>query len=335
METEDLIKKHLPVTFSGNHKLNLKLQPPFFSRKYGYLQIFKNQDEENAIKYELEIKYIKTVSQDIRIFRLERLTEVFINNVVPDLLVDQLAYECGKVFYPLDVKVGFNGQFAGIYNEQEIIERWKEVKERVKKYFLGDLVTRYIELMDVTINSSELLADSFRNDLLFRAYFNDIYKSYTPDLQIQEDVFFPVAAKGNQVSFETSQLVKPLLNDYEEIEIIHKGTVNDKRTKFNIENGYHFILEGQGARTISGTYNATYKLAANTKSIESIVAKWVLEEPINKSIEIRLFRIDEEKDSDNLMSEEQQGSSLVFLDGNNSQKSENSITRIISSFFKK
>jgi hypothetical protein len=110
------------------------LRPDFSTlyRKYGVLIFIEKDGIENSIKYELEIKYLKRIEKTHYLLWIDRVSEVFINDQLPDLLVDQLCYETGKIFYPLQIEIDAQGTFLSVYNMEEIQDRWKKKKRRDK-----------------------------------------------------------------------------------------------------------------------------------------------------------------------------------------------------------
>lgn len=320
MEISNLSVKPIAVNLTGNHALLLKLKPPFFSRKYGYMQIFGEGDDAISVKYELEVKYIRTLNGDTRIFELNRLSEVYINSMEPDSIMDQLAYECGKIFYPLLAEVGLNGQFIGIHNAEGLLHRWQQKKAELKKYYVGEWVEKYMALMDRTMGSSEKISDSFRNDLLISVLFNPIYKPYTAGLQVTENLLFPVMNRWGHVSFSVTQTVEPFTDEYGQIILNHTGETNHENPEW-----------------IAGSYSAAYTLSPQTKSIESLVAKWSMDLPVSKLIEIRLFRIDQDEQADETPAAGNIAGNMVYLDGapDGKEQSGNSLVRLFNSLFNK
>lgn len=329
------------INLEKNNSLLLKLQPPFFSRTYGCIQIFTTAAEEITLRYELEIRYLKTIPDGPRIYRLNRLTEVLVNDTEPDLLMDILASRCGQVFYPLEVKIDFSGKFIGVHNAEEIRKRWPELKTELKDYFVSEVSDRYLELMEQAINSSELLDERFRQDLFLNTYFFPVYKSYTEELRLQEDLYFPLEGTA-PIRFDTIQLLQPYLNHYDAIVLHHSGTANDERTVGDIEAGYDAPLEKAfhpEKESIRGSYTADYVFGAHTKSIESVVARWNLEMEPERSIEIRMFRIDEEDLKDNQAGGSSTAGSLVFLDPDSrpkeKEKPKSGLGNIFNAVFRK
>ncbi|MDN5287975.1 MAG: hypothetical protein JWR38_4249 [Mucilaginibacter sp.] len=265
--------------FSDKFSLLLELVPPNFSKSYGYLLTIKNAAQENTIKYEVDIAYVKTIPEKARLFSINKSSKTYLNDTEPDLLVDKMANEAGSVLYPLIIEVDFNGRFLTVHNYKEILERWKTKRVEIKNYYTGDQAEKYCELMDQTITSENLLNWSVQKDFLIATYFTAIYKSYTPSLKIEEEAAYPLVGKSLPVTFSIIQQVQEYLNDLDAIELHHAGVAIDERSINDIEQEQNFALSKSidpESKPVDGKYTARYMLHAQTKAIRSIDAEWIL-----------------------------------------------------------
>lgn len=286
----------------------LKLRPPHFSRSYGVLISFTTAGQVTTVKYELMVTYIKTlVEEEVRVFSLERLSPVYINDLEPESTIDQLAFETGQVFYPLQVKVGFDGAFIGIFNHDEIKKRWIKTKEEVMDYFTGEETEKYLTQTEQMINDGFALDICFQNDWFINTFFAPIYKSYSAEREIKSIRHFSLSPNDTPESFNVIEKIDPFLNHYNAIEIHHKGKID--RTELNLlEDGEN----GEGD-SVEADYEADIVLQKDTKSIESIVANWNWNDGQQKSIGLRIFNMfDEPKDVDGI--NDKVGNNLMFLD---------------------
>lgn len=304
----------------------LQLRPPHFSRSYGVLTSFTTAAEVVTVKYEMMVTYVKTLVDDqVRIFSLERLSPVYINDLEPDSTVDQLAYETGKVFYPLLIQVGFDGAFIGIFNHDEIKKRWIETKEKVMEYFTGEETEKYLAQTEQMIYDDFALDICFQNDWFINGFFSPIYKSYGLDrvvYNIRRFSPFQNSAPENYVVIEN---IDPFLNHYGAIEIHHKGKI-DRIGLDNLPDGE--IGEG---KPVEICYQADIVLEKDTKSIEVIIASWSWNDGQKKSIGLRVFNIVDEP-IDVGGSNDNVGNNLMFLD---KTESGNGFGHFFKSIFKK
>lgn len=257
--------------------LNLKLNPPFFSRSYGVLLTFSAKPEDISIKYEIQISYLKTIEENKRLFKIDRLSEVYINDLPPEHTADQLAYETGKVFYPLVIEVAFDGSYIGIYNHQEIKQRWKAVKQNVLSYFSGEEVNEYLLQTEHTIQDEFALDMCFQTDFFINTFFSPIYRNYGENRTLITNRFFSLVAQMPPIEMEIDTQLAAETNHYGAIEIEQNGKeiAVDENPSFN---------------TI---YRANFVLDIQTRSIESLLANYQWQDGEKHEVDIKIFRIDE------------------------------------------
>lgn len=312
------------VEFVDQHALKLQLKSGDFCRSYGVQYTYLSGEKEHTIKFNLDISFVKTIVDRARIFKVERTSPVFLNNKVPDLVADQLAYECGKVFYPLLLEIDFDGQYIGVHNYTELISRWSETKKAVLEYFQGETTERYLELMEEAISTPERVSEIFKNELFYSVFFSAVYKSYGGEFKVEEQLSFPIAGRAAPVEFKTTQEAIPFLNEADYIEIHHHGIVTDKRSNADLLEEQSFPLEqllNPNAAGATGNYTAKYVLDPSTRSIRSIVAKWTLEFNIPQETELKIFELIEDKEEEiKIITAENQQKGMTFLDGNASPK---------------
>lgn len=325
------------VQFTDQIYLRLQLKPPEFSRDYGVLYTYTTGKVEHTVKYNLNIVYVKTIVGQSRIFKIDRTSPVYVNDIEPDLIVDQLAYECGKVFYPLVLEIDFDGKFIGVHNYTEIITRWKTQRPIIQDYFNGEISESYLNLMDEAIAEPELMTDIFRNELLYSVFFSSIYKSYTNEFRIEETCFFPIAGRAEAVRFHTVQQVDTELNEAGKIQIVHQGNITDERSFRDLLEEQDFAIsqfQYPDELPAQGSYTGLYRLDAETRSIFSIVAEWTLTtEPIQKT-QIKVFELFSEVVPEKAKTENSLDEGMFFIDGNH-KKSDRKITSIFNLFLGK
>lgn len=81
--------------------ISLSLKPPHFTSTYGIQLIFTKGGKSDAIKYEFDLVYLRTIINRSRIFKIIRNTPLFINDKAPETVSDEISFEAGSIFYPL------------------------------------------------------------------------------------------------------------------------------------------------------------------------------------------------------------------------------------------
>nr|WP_199077623.1 hypothetical protein [Pedobacter sp. ASV19] len=320
------------VEFTDHNALKLQLKPPHFKRSYGVLYTYTSGSKEDTVKFNLDVTYVKTIIDRSRIFRLER-DVVYVNDIEPDLLADQLAYECGKVFYPLLVEVDFSGKYLGVYNHPEIISRWKVQRPVIQEYFKGETTERYLILMDKAIASVEQVNMIFYRELFISSFFSSLYQSYGEHFETGQTCYFPIVGMADPVQFNVVQIIDPILNEAHMVQLVHRGTLTDERSARDLKEEQSYALSKfsyPDEPSATGRYHALYRLDAETKAIVSLVADWELDlEPIQKT-QVKVFeRVKSSEGEKAPLIEETKEPVMIILDGKY-EKKERKITDIFN-----
>lgn len=294
------INANQPVELNKDLSLNLADNK---IRNYGLTILFEEDDEANEIKYELSVTCLGLSEASTILYRIDKTSPVYVNELIPDLVADKLAYEAGKVFYPLIIETDKNSAYLNVKNINEIQSRWPKIKENLKQYYEGEYAEKYFELMDLRLNDENFIQIIFKEDWFIKVYFQSIYKSYTKQLSLTEYLTF-ANLDATTFGYKTEQSISKQTNHFGAIELEHKGVLEQDEINFS-----------------TGNYHATYYLAPTSKSIQIIVGEWTVKEINEKKITFKLFSMDN-KEEEKIPTHIEQSSinSLVFLDGNQSAK---------------
>lgn len=293
-----------PIQFDGNFGIRRRLVTNGEKQQYGLTILFEEDGKSNEIKYELSVIYLGLSDEHTFLYQIDRTSPVYIDEAIPDLLADKLAYEAGKIFYPLVVETRKDGKFLAVKNSEEIRKRWIKAKAGIEDYFEGIYAAKYIRLMDERLADDHFIQICFRDDWFIQTYFQSIYKNYLKDLNVEENLSFPnldPAALG----YKTIERVSPLTNHFGSIMLQHEG-----------------YLEQDETQQATGGYQAKYIFSPASKAVQIIIAEWWIKEISTQKVTLKLFtmdKLDHEKLPTNITASSIEG--LVFLDGNKTNKS--------------
>lgn len=271
-----------PIYYSNLNALRLEW-PAELSVKYGVLITFNEGEEDsNEVKYEVRVTRLKPGKEGQPLFQIERITDVFINETLPDLVADRLAYAAGKVFYPLVIAVDQNGGFQGIYNHQEILKRWQSVKKKVLDNFEGGLVEGYIERMEKQLaNADSINLAFFNNDWFLQTFFKPVYKEYGQN-HVTESIYkFPIVRGFNVEGYLTQEKLGAQSNSFGAIELVHNGTIMPLEDELYITN------------KTTGNYEGYYLLHPKFKRILSVVSDFNYAAKEKAKVKVRITIIPE------------------------------------------
>ncbi|WP_281631989.1 LysM peptidoglycan-binding domain-containing protein [Flavobacterium luteolum] len=239
-------------------------------------------DAVDTIEMKVSVKWLATDRNNYHLFEIEK-GSIYVNNSIPDTIMDELAAKTAAVLYPLKIVVDESGKWVDIYNYSEIESRWKDTKEEVLDYFEGEVAENYIEYSEYALENSETLFNSLASDYFLRAFFNGIYVGYTSNYSFQKEVFFPLE-KEEESKFAVQQKIDSILDDSNLVKVEQKGDFVDSggETSFGFD-------------PWKGKFNASYFLDEHSYCIEKIDLECSIEydEPIKVIIQIESLKKEE------------------------------------------
>ncbi|MCX2433393.1 hypothetical protein [Pedobacter sp. GR22-10] len=263
---------------SAQQALRLKWIPDQ-SVSYGVCITFENEGSKNEVKYEVKVSRLKPGSNNEPLFQIERTSEVFVNEAIPELVADRLAYEAGKVFYPLVISVDNNGGFETVYNHDEILKRWPKIKSKLLSNFDGVMTDYYIanmeKLLAIPLNVTNILG---KNDWLINTFFKPIYKVYQKDKF--EKMVFPILNNSNVDNYLIAEKFEKNSNSFGAIEVHHEGSIE-------MENADNF-------NQYFGDYQGKYFLHPKYKYIISLISDFSISCYATSKVHLRVFMIPED-----------------------------------------
>jgi hypothetical protein len=206
----------------GKIKLNIDhaidfAPKPRSTRNYGITIKYYNDGKAEVAKrldYQIHLK-VNQFRDENKVWQLcFDKTDLFIDRHEPDFVGEQLASMGMGAIYPLKVDVNSRNEiFRGIVNHGEILNRWKQVAEKISDKYEGRYAELYLEKMEKKISDRLELEYALRADMFWNVFFHPQYLKYDGNLSHPGTLFFPVIAYKN-VSFEGIQSVEPNYTDY-------------------------------------------------------------------------------------------------------------------------
>lgn len=193
------------------------------SRDYGMLLLLDVDGREDEVKYSCRITRLEDCATGQLIFEVQRLGEVYVNQTVPDLLADRLAYESGKVFFPLLVRLDEEGGINKVENHTEIVARWHAIKQHIAMYYEGAFVDNYLRQMETLILSEDVVLNAFRNDWLLHIFFHPLYKNYS--MQASTVIRYAPILPSTMLAYEIKDELMPTINQFGALSVEQKGSL--------------------------------------------------------------------------------------------------------------
>ncbi len=186
-----------------------------------------NKEGSKKIAYDIEISPVPSNIDSI-ILSIEK-DNFSVNNRAPQTKMQQLAMQCAKSYYPLEVRVSEWGAVEEIVNMAAIRERWKQNKSKIKDAFTGIHVDTYLNNLDDKINNTNQLEIAIKNDLVIQTLFLP-YKTLTDAVESS----FPWHFSKHHIGFQINQEIE--CENENELLILQEGNVDDIRSYRDILN---------------------------------------------------------------------------------------------------
>jgi hypothetical protein len=270
------VKTKQKVSLGKENKL--PFLPHEISKEYKVEYTTEVGDQIDTIEIEVSVKWLASDKNKFHLFEINRQS-IYINNEIPDTVMDELAAKTATVLYPLKIVVDESGKWIDIHNYSEIIGRWQDVKAQILDYYEGEIIQIYIEQTESALENIDTLLKSMASDYFLRAFFNGLHVVYTDDYAFENDVFFPVQ-KDEESLFVVEQKIDPFLEESYLVKVEQKGGYKDNESEANF--GYDLR---------KGYYNATYLLDKDYYWIEKIKIECRIDydDPIKISISVESF----------------------------------------------
>jgi hypothetical protein len=259
-EEKELHRKNV-VFNDGFGKLSLNYSHG--ENTYGILCTIENGAEICTLKQEINVTWLAQ-NQGYHFYRIIRDANIFINDTIAHTMGEKIAQQAAQVLYPLTIVVNENGEWVDIYNFKEIEERWRDVKDQIRKYYKGKFVEKYFSIQDKNLENSETLYLTINRDWFLNTLFNGIHIQYPADLILEKEIDFPFIAKSDTIKYRVKQKADPLLDTDNLIVVDINGQLDDLRSKTDFENELKLPVKEYSEEKPTGNYRAKYFLNPNT-----------------------------------------------------------------------
>ena len=291
IKKEEKLDAHKRVRLGSKEKFDFF--PSSLNKNYGVLIVLENDNDSQTIKYDLNLRYVKQEEKD-KVFELNRISKVYINDEEADAIADVLAVKVAQVLYPLQILIDENGSFSGIANHEQIQQRWKVVKDKIYDEYEGEWVEKYIELNEEVINDKESMEFSLLNDYFIRTYFNGIYCEYPENKSRTGGIQFPVLHEVSDINFKVKSEIEEYYDESNFIVLNQNGIIDEERAKEDLESKFNFPFYANPDASYThadGMYRGKYFLNPSDHSIEAAYVEASVELDIPERIKVSIANL--------------------------------------------
>jgi len=271
---------------------SFKFDPSGIARTYGVVFVSENE-KEKKLQVHYEIDVICTNAADDGNFEFEIFKhQIYINEKTPDILIDELSERCGKVIYPLQLKVNTYGEIVKINNHQDIIDRWETEKASIQQSYKGKEIALLLKNMDTVIMDINKLTDMiFQRDWFITLFFAPIY-NFNVVHQKQKEISLPFIPYAPGVSYEIKNSIKGHPHKKDDVIIEQKGKCIDLRNERDILRG-NLISIDKIKKQSKGKIDLKYQFYKDAGVPNAITGVCTLDFPSGKSkkMEVEMYHL--------------------------------------------
>ncbi|WP_298538635.1 hypothetical protein [uncultured Aquimarina sp.] len=265
-----------------NDKLDhFSYNPLGVANTYGVVLISEDEKQQRLqIHYEIDVICLDETEDNHFEFEVFK-HQVYINEKTPDILIDELSERCGKVMYPLLLKVNRQGLAVGILNQEDIIKRWETEKDSINQSYKGKETDLLLKNMDIVVNNTNQLTDLvLQRDWFIKLFFSPLYNINLTDKK-KNKISFPFIPYAPGVIFETKNKMSTHSNKKNDIVIKQKGKCIDPRSERDILRG-NLISIDKIKKPVKGKLDLKYQIYKDSSIADAITGVCNLDFPSGK-----------------------------------------------------
>ncbi len=266
----------------------------FYTENYDVKEYFERADSDTFnLTYTTSI-HVKELREkgfraEIKNFGFKK------NDETPDNKISQLSIACMESIYPVSFTVPAQGRINGFYNYREIITKFKNKREDLEDFFIGEVAKTYFDKFQICLNNENFLLKQFCSTMMYQFLFLKMNwfhkrKPWEEELYLTQNSFPVKCLLEANYNHEDSEYVETTINGKvteecslqelmkgvkfsESFEVPIEGELNlryktHKKTKQLAEAEISIILFNEGE-----VYN-NYKLILKAKKDEKIIKKF-------------------------------------------------------------
>ncbi len=222
---------------SGNTLYEVKLQ-------------IQTQIQSKIILNDLSFQYSISRGQDVdglARFQVQK-AEYIINKKPANTKLEELAIQCSSCYYPVEILMATNGEIVGIANHSEIQNRWFSRAPKIRSYFTGEVVDRYLDGVENKVTNESKFSEIISRDFLLNLFFLPYFYDENETQSVCYKKLFP-----QQFVFKLQQQKKT--NEHNELKINQSGIIEESRSYSDIVLNRENIDHQSPKNPVSGEIN--------------------------------------------------------------------------------
>ncbi|WP_395076156.1 hypothetical protein [Flavobacterium sp.] len=228
-----------------------------FKRKYS-VEISidgESNDDLNIISYKTQVNYTKDVLKPYFLAEVT-ITDFLLNFKYPDSTMQIIALKCRETIEKCVFQVNTKNEIIALENYKEIVEKWRNIKERIVQEYEGEIVDKYLAVFEKSLENETVVLEKIKKNLFVNQYFFPIfdepYHGFEKkgieifsffDLDYQEEVLIQLENQGDYDENGKAVVTKKLVRNQSNTEFF---PIEDYQTKYTLnKERYIEKIEGE------------------------------------------------------------------------------------------
>ncbi|KAF2079273.1 hypothetical protein [Flavobacterium sharifuzzamanii] len=260
-------------------------------KTYAVLCTIENGKDVHSIKQQIKISW-QAENAGFHFYYVSRDEALYVNDTAVNTMAQEIAQKASQALYPLLIVVDENGKWVYVNNYDQIVERWNETKNQIRKYYKGDQTEKYFKIYDKNLADEDSLFLSIQKDWFLNALFNEIHVQYPQDLSLKKHTSFPHLPNTKSIQYFVNQKIDEHLDTNNLILIDIIGKLDDSRTKTDFQNELNHPVKEYSDEKAGGNYTAKYYLNPNSYMPEAFIVNADLELDIPQKYTVTATHLD-------------------------------------------
>lgn len=247
-------------------------------------------EQKTHVEFDISLQN-KGVFKEGHIYEINKISATEINGEDDINDTEDVKEKILNLIYPIQVLVRENGTWQELLYDKRIVERFEVTKKEILEYYKGQLVHDLLQHAEKKLCNEKNFKELFVDNWLLDAIFSNVYRYYNNNEATEEALHFALLKSVPPQEFEVLQRISNFDGDKKLVTICKKGTLNDERTRAQLEQ----LVEEQNFDGFGTTY-ATGKLEQNivlnveTFALQSVHLKASLDLQEKRVVEVVISR---------------------------------------------
>jgi hypothetical protein len=232
-----------------------------YKKRYGIVQnVFHDDEHQTKLHYEMELDKTNSKLEIVR-------HPVYVNDQRPDLMMEQIADKIGGILYPLVLQINDNGTIRAILSNNEIQNRWKQLKPELQDYYEGPVADGLFKTTEEQLKNAATSLKKIKDSIFYAIFFFPLYDTFNNEKELTFQMELTIFADKPKLLYQVTLLLDTEISKSQKFIIKASGKCIDDKVIEEIENGKHI---SEGGKATESHFNFIYKLNTKDNSIFSI-----------------------------------------------------------------